>query len=496
LTAGQKYFIQGEQAEYSHTDHFVVSVEVEKTPEIPANHFHAMKEIQYVEAKANGAFEVSTLTIDNVDAGLFKMILLATNGTPTATGTISANSTAAQLKTALGSWFSKNAGSDINVERFTYNSSGNVTTNGTQWTKSVYNITLKKLISGKSNSNMIVTKTGTSATINIAPSVVVSGAPFGGKMRFKCLDSRGYTSYSQDVNYNAHEHTVKYAIMRGCAALNEKIDVWKARGAFDYSQNGVGFYVRYSGKNNDPGQMVIESSNTTALTGDNLTFNSNTTIPYGNNVFYEPIPFEWLRTYENKPQIIVNVNGEPAVCHNMTCGYNYTIPQGEVTAFTYNAGTNALEITGTDLPANMSMVRRVMFAKSPCTVTEATTTTLKCTLLHEETCGSHVPYITSVMGLVNNTAALTPTVVGCSMSQVHPTTQLNLLGKDNLTFTGLNLPWFLNTSTVAINFTNTAKTGCIPQWDKSTSTTLVCLTEPFPMADAGTTMQMTIVING
>jgi hypothetical protein len=90
-----------------------------------------MKEIQYVEAKANGAFEVSTLTIDNVDAGLFKMILLATNGTPTATGTISANSTAAQLKTALGSWFSKNAGSDINVERFTYNSSGNVTTNGT-----------------------------------------------------------------------------------------------------------------------------------------------------------------------------------------------------------------------------------------------------------------------------------------------------------------------------------------------------------------------------
>jgi hypothetical protein len=231
-----------------------------------------MKEIQYVEAKSNGAFEVSTLTIDNIDTGLFKMVLLATNGTPTATGTISANSTAQQLKDKLSGWFSKNAGSDINVERFTYNSSGNITTNGTQWTKSVYNITLKKLISGKSNSNMIVTKTGTAATINIAPSVVTSGTPLGGKMRFKCLDSRGYTSYSQDVNYNAHEHTVKYAIMRGCAALNEKIDVWKARNAFDYAQNGVGFYVRYSGKNNDPGQMAIESSNTTALTGDNVTF--------------------------------------------------------------------------------------------------------------------------------------------------------------------------------------------------------------------------------
>lgn len=249
-----------------------VAVEVEKTPEIPANHQHAMKEIQYVEAKSNGAFEVSTLTIDNIDAGLFKMIILATNGTPTATGTISANSTAQQLKDKISSWFSKNVGSDINVERFTYNSSGNITTNATQWTKSVYNITLKKLINGKSNSNMIITKTGSSANINIQPSIQVSGVPMSGKMRFKCIDNRGYISYSQDVNYNAHPNTVKYAIMRGCAALNEKIDVWTARNVFDYSANGAAYYIRYLGKNNDPGQMSIESSNTTALAGDNVTF--------------------------------------------------------------------------------------------------------------------------------------------------------------------------------------------------------------------------------
>jgi hypothetical protein len=120
-----------------------------------------MKEIQYVEARSNGAFEVSTLTVDSIDTGMFKLIILATNGTPTATKTISANASASDLKTRLSGWFSKNIGSDINVERFTYNSSGNLTTNGTQWTKSIYNITLKKLITGKSNSNMIVTKSGT-----------------------------------------------------------------------------------------------------------------------------------------------------------------------------------------------------------------------------------------------------------------------------------------------------------------------------------------------
>lgn len=96
--------------------------------------------------------------------------------------------------------------------------------------------------------------------------------------------------------------------------------------------------------------MTIESSNTTALAGDNVTFSSNTTVPFGQNVFYEPIPFEWLRTYETKPQVVVTVNGQPAVCHNLTCDYNYTIPQGEVTAFTYNAQSNQLVITGTDLP--------------------------------------------------------------------------------------------------------------------------------------------------
>jgi hypothetical protein len=163
----------------------------------------------------------------------------------------------------------------------------------------------------------------------------------------------------------------------------------------------------------------------------------------------------------------------------MTCDYNYTIPQGEVTAFTFDAASSELTITGTDLPANDSMVRGVMFAKSPCIVTAASPTSLTCMLIETETCGNHVPYITSVMGLVNNTAALTPLTINCAVSAVQPTTQLNLLGRDNLTFTGTNLPWWLNTSTVTIAFTDNSNTKCIPQWDKSTSTTLVCLTDPF-----------------
>jgi hypothetical protein len=167
LTAGQKYEIQTKQSEGSGTDHFTLGVEVEKTSEIPDDHHQAMKEIQYVEAKANGAFEVSTLNVSNVDTGDFKFILFATNGTPTATGKISAKATVAQLQAAVEPWFEKNAGSKITVERWIYSANGtdlngnetaqDPTTNETLWTNSVYNITLRKYINGKSNNNIMVT---------------------------------------------------------------------------------------------------------------------------------------------------------------------------------------------------------------------------------------------------------------------------------------------------------------------------------------------------
>lgn len=43
------------------------------------------------------------------------------------------------------------------------------------------------------------------------------------------------------------------------------------------------------------------SSENEPLTGTNLTFYSNTSVPYSDNIFYEPIPFEMLRTFEEKP---------------------------------------------------------------------------------------------------------------------------------------------------------------------------------------------------
>jgi hypothetical protein len=121
-----------------------------------------------------------------------------------------------------------------------------------------------------------------------------------------------------------------------------------------------------------------------------------------------------------------------------------------------------------------------MYAKSLCTVSSISESQIVCTLDNEPTCGDNVPYVTSSSGLVNNSISLTPIVTTCTVSSVHPTTELNLLGQDNLTISGTYFPSNLDTSTVNITFNDATSTKCIPQW--STYNTLVCLTGEFAMA--------------
>lgn len=108
--------------------------------------------------------------------------------------------------------------------------------------------------------------------------------------------------------------------------------------------------IRFTGINADPGQFEIKSGTTTPLTGDNVAVAFSTPSPYGTNLFYAPVPFEFLKTYEEKPQVLVSVDGEPAVCHNMTCDFTYVEAAGEVTAATFDPATKKLVITGTALP--------------------------------------------------------------------------------------------------------------------------------------------------
>lgn len=175
----------------------------------------------------------------------------------------------------------------------------------------------------------------------------------------------------------------------------------------------------------------------------------------GTNLFYEPIPFEFIRTFEEKPQLIVTVNDVPAVCHNLTCDFTYIEPPvSMIDSFTYDLSTRVLVLTGTELPNVAANISHVYFAYTHCTIdwTTVDDSTLTCTLDDNPTCGNHIPILTSRLGVIPVNEAVTAESITCVLTSVFPSSNLNLLGGDNLTFTGSMLPKALSTSTVSIKF--------------------------------------------
>ena len=153
-----------------------------------------------------------------------------------------------------------------------------------------------------------------------------------------------------------------------------------------------------------------------------LTFGHETTVEFNKNLFFDPIPFEMLKTYETKPQVIISVGDLPAVCHNTTCGFDYVEPEGEITAFTHT-GTK-LTFTGTALPTDPEFYQRVMYAYSECTIDAATVTAtgFECELVRAETCGSWKPIVTTIKGNIPLKDTIANTDITCSISATHPLT--------------------------------------------------------------------------
>lgn len=146
---------------------------------------------------------------------------------------------------------------------------------------------------------------------------------------------------TEDIKYNEYYRWIMNAVFKKCPNAYDKLDIWDS-GNFKYRENGIGFYVRFIGSNGNHTQMRIMSGKDTLLGGTNISYYSNVTIPASTNLFYEAVPFEMLRTYETKPQVLVTVGDYPAVCHNLTCHFNYTVPEGEVTGFTYTESSKLL----------------------------------------------------------------------------------------------------------------------------------------------------------
>lgn len=134
-----------------------------------------------------------------------------------------------------------------------------------------------------------------------------------------------------------------------------------------------------------------------------------------------------------------------------------------ITSFTYDDSTKKLVITGVDLPSVIENITSVEFALSYCTVDASTVsdTNIECTLNQDATCGEWTPILTSFYGLIPNAADVAAQAVLCTISGAEPSFGLNLLGGDNITISGTNLPHNLKTSTVVMKFSDSQETECI-----------------------------------
>jgi hypothetical protein len=72
-----------------------------------------------------------------------------------------------------------------------------------------------------------------------------------------------------------------------------------------------------------------------------------------------------LETYEEKPQMLVEIDDMPAVCHSMDCSFTHIPAVGEITEFTVT--DTKLTVKGTNLPDNTSKIQSIMIAQSTCT---------------------------------------------------------------------------------------------------------------------------------
>ena len=242
----------------------------------------------------------------------------------------------------------------------------------------------------------VIKSTTANVTLEEPSAVQLSDPPLTGKYRIVCPyppgnDVAANPITTNDIPLSHGNYWIAKEIEKNCTGSRYKVDVWTAPG-YQYSENSLDFMIRFIGSNGTKSQMRIISGIDTPLENPKLEFNQSKIINATNDViFYEAIPFDMLHTFETLPQVEVQVGEYPAVCKNMNCGYNFTIPEGEVTNFTYTAATKQLELIGTNLPANMSDIRRIDFAHSTCTLTQVSNSSINCTLDYEPVCGDHLP---------------------------------------------------------------------------------------------------------
>jgi hypothetical protein len=147
-------------------------------------------------------------------------------------------------------------------------------------------------------------------------------------------------------------------------------------------------------------------------------------------------------------------------------------PEGYVDGYTWDETENKLVVSGnfTVINVNFTELVNVTFAGVACAVDQSllTNDSLTCTLEKQKVCGTWHPTINHRLGKIPVDESVLNTTIECPITAVTPSTNLKLVGNENVTFTGENLPHDLFWHEVSIVFNDINETECIPNEISST----------------------------
>lgn len=122
-----------------------------------------------------------------------------------------------------------------------------------------------------------------------------SSIQLSGSFTITCALSDGTLNTTGPITTSTPYYNIPTILNTACPNLKDKYDIWEGP-AYSYLVDGRDLMIRFTDIKQDLAQFSIQSYTSSPVVGNIVTFSSETVMPFGQTLFYEPMPFEWLYT--------------------------------------------------------------------------------------------------------------------------------------------------------------------------------------------------------
>ena len=157
-----------------------------------------------------------------------------------------------------------------------------------------------------------------------------STEPLSGSFKITCPDANGFELSTREFDITHWVEGIDYYMQLEIPFTQFKIQVRNMH-EIEYRQNGIQLAIIFQDYHDDAPECRLESGTDTPLEGGGtLNYKTEVIREYGQNLFFEPVPLEFIYTDATQPQVIISVNGIDGVCPAFNCGYLYVDAVGEI----------------------------------------------------------------------------------------------------------------------------------------------------------------------